>query len=287
MKNDLKQNILQNLCLSSYAFRYSTAIKDSEKKMTVSGFMHRAADMGFKSVLLCENVRKVVMSRGDICKISAIAQERGLEVELGINGLSREKLWRDIATATQLNSKSIRLVIGEEFLDTNSSESSQISAVLNELDGIDDELRSTGIRLGIENHFDFSTKALVNIVGNFRKENVGFIFDTINCLGLVERPEEAMALMNGRIFSVHLKDYTIVKRFKVEYVIHGTAIGCGKLDVSGILSTLIDQNPGMIVVLELSIPRPNHTMSIPEILSWEEYLVCENYDRLKKIIEEL
>lgn len=287
MKEEIIQSVLQNLCLSSYAYRYSTAIKDDKNRMSVTGFMRRAADLGFRSVLLCENVRKPKWSDDQLRAICETAAEQNLSIELGSNSLSHETLKRDIELAEITKSNSLRLVIGDSFLEKYDSKVEQIDAVKKELFRVEKDLKRAGIRLGIENHFDFTTEELVSIVNNFDKDVVGYIFDTSNCLGFLEKPEEALFQMNGRIYSVHLKDFTITKRHKTEYVIFGTTIGQGKLDVRGILTSLIDKNPGVVIVLELSIPKPHKDMKIANLVAWEDSIVIENYRLLKKAIEDL
>lgn len=281
------QSVLQNLCLSSYAYRYSTVIKDDKRRMSIPGFMRRAADLGFRSVLLCENVRKPKWSADELRAICETAAEQNLGIELGLNGLSHETLKRDIELAEIMKSNSLRLVIGESFLEKYDSKAEQIDVVNMELSRVESDLKRAGIHLGIENHFDFTTQELVSIVNNFDKDVVGYIFDTSNCLGFLEKPEEALSQMNGRIYSAHLKDFTVIKREKIEYVIFGITIGQGKLDVRGILTSLIDNNPGIVVVLELSIPKPHKDITIANLVAWEDSIVIENYHLLKKAIEDL
>ena len=287
MKEQMIQSVLQNLYLSSYAYRYSTAIKDYKRRMSVTDFMRRAADLGFRGVTLYENVRKPKWSTDELRAICETAVEKNLGIELGLNGLSYKTLKQDIELAETMKCNSIRLVIGESFLEKYDSKTEQIDVVNMELSRVESDLKRAGIRLGIENHFDLTTQELVRIVNNFDKDVVGYIFDTSNCLGFLEKPEETLSQMNGRIYSVHLKDFNIIKRNKTEYVIFGTTIGQGKLDVRGILKSSIDNNPGIVVVLELSIPRPYKNITIANLVAWEDSIVIENYRLLKKAIEDL
>jgi sugar phosphate isomerase/epimerase len=68
-------------------------------------------------------------------------------------------------------------------------------------------LEQTEINLGIENHFDLQATELVEFVESIDSERIGYIFDSTNCIGLIEKPLDVLNMMGKRLFSVHLKDY--------------------------------------------------------------------------------
>jgi sugar phosphate isomerase/epimerase len=169
------------LCIGSFAYRYAIGFAGFEpaSPMSISDFLDVAASGGWEGVQLCENLGFLNRSDADLADAAAQAVRLQLFVEIGCNGLTGENLDRHLDLAKVFGADLIRVVVGK----TGAKET------LTLLRSVLPRLRSQGITVGLENHFDLTMDQLLDIVGQIGDEHVGLIFDTTNGLGLLEKPQ--------------------------------------------------------------------------------------------------
>ncbi|HRK20490.1 MAG TPA: sugar phosphate isomerase/epimerase [Fimbriimonadaceae bacterium] len=117
------------------------------------------------------------------------------------------------------------------------------------------------IRIAIHNHGPRSRydkiSSVVDAVKN-RSKRIGASVDTGHYLRSSESPVEALKRLEGRVFSVHLKDVKDATQFKI--------LGQGDLDVVGCLKTLKAQGYGYTLALEYEENPQNPTPDLVECL---------------------
>lgn len=117
------------------------------------------------------------------------------------------------------------------------------------------------IRIAIHNHGPGSRydkiSSVVDAVKN-RSSRIGASVDTGHYLRSSEDPVDALKRLEGRVFSVHLKDVKDTKQFKI--------LGQGDLDVVGCLKTLKGQGYGHTLALEYEENPQNPTPDLVECL---------------------
>ena len=152
------------LGIGSFAYRYAIGFRgfDPGKPMSLAGFLETAAHDGWEGVQLCENLGYADLSDADLAAAAAQAKRLQLAVEIGLNGLTGQNLGRHLEVAEIFGSDLIRVVVGE----TGVGESLKI------LRSALPRLRSQGIRLGLENHFDLTMNQLVDGVFKIKASDV-------------------------------------------------------------------------------------------------------------------
>jgi sugar phosphate isomerase/epimerase len=111
------------------------------------------------------------------------------------------------------------------------------------------ELRERGIRIGLENHWDYSTYEILDIVHQVGADVVGVGLDTGNLLVLAEAPDRAIERAAPVTATVHLKDAMLFStpRGAVRPV---TPIGQGQVGVAEAIRVLYGHNPGLNFTIE-------------------------------------
>jgi sugar phosphate isomerase/epimerase len=200
-------------------------------------------------------------------KLSETAKRRGISIEVGMRGVSRENIQRHIRIAQILRARLIRIVLGEVSETLPKDFQRLKNEALISIESVLPLLEEAGLCLGIENHFDFAAGELVDIVSQINSKQVGLIFDSTNCLGLVEKPLDVLCMMKEHLLSVHLKDYE-VRKTDGGYVFCGVDLGEGSLNIEAVIQTARSFNPHASFIVEYNM-KPSVTVTENELLDWE------------------
>ncbi len=109
--------------------------------------------------------------------------------------------------------------------------------------------KSLGLKIGVENHLDFSVEELRDLIKRVNSSNVGVIFDVGNTIGTLDDPIEAADILGPYTVATHYKD------FAIEEVARGfrfcmVPLGCGSLRLPEITERLlkyVDPEMGMSI----------------------------------------
>ncbi len=269
--------------LSSFAFRYNIGFADFRPPvpMTALKFLHEAKSLGFNCVQLCENLGYAKLSDKELSVLADTAKELGIVVEVGMRGISDVSLARHLDIAELMSSDLLRIVLAEsdDYLKDPKGFKEKTARMI---DMVLPRCRQSNIRIGIENHFDLPTKDLVDLVDMIKDPNVGLIYDTTNGIGFIEKPLETLELMKHKLFSIHLKDYTI-KKVEAGYFMTGAVLGEGLLNAVHVLDTIRTLGSDISIIMEMTVKRQAHH-SVDEVLVWERESIKRSADYLFNLI---
>jgi 3-oxoisoapionate decarboxylase len=113
-----------------------------------------------------------------------------------------------------------------------------------------------GIRIGIENHQDFTSRELVTFCRE-SGENVGIVYDTGNSFPVAEAPLDFTEVVAPCVFHLHLKDY------RVQWTDEGLrlvrcAIGDGAVPFPELTAILCEHHRTLTAVLEPGALEARH-----------------------------
>ncbi|MCL2479868.1 MAG: sugar phosphate isomerase/epimerase, partial [Treponema sp.] len=269
---------LDQIGLGSYAFRY--AARKKVNPMDAVSFIEETARLGLRRALICENLNYCDCGDDYFKKIAETAGRLGITIDVGMRGYSAENIKKHIHIAGMLGAKNIRTVLGPntETLPKNCAEIKKDA--LESIGSIADQLEKADLFLGLENHFDLTANELADIVTRIGSKHVGFIFDSTNCIGLIEKPIDVLRMMKKNLFSVHLKDFECIKT-DGGYLFNGVDMGKGSLDIDTMVNEAISCNPGACFYVEYAIYPPKG-INEEELLAWEKERAAVNVAAMKK-----
>jgi 3-oxoisoapionate decarboxylase len=119
--------------------------------------------------------------------------------------------------------------------------------------------RKHGVKLAVENHKDFRTDELIDLLRGVSSEFVGVCVDTGNNIALLEDPAATIAALAPFALTVHLKDMG-VEESSDGFRLSEVPLGQGILDLKAVVSTLRKANPRVRFHLEMITRDP---LSIP------------------------
>lgn len=271
--------------IGSYAYRYAIGFRNftPPHPMTVVEFFTEAHRLGLDGVQLCENLAYAEYPFSEFRAMRTIAQESGLFIELGMRNLTEQNLQRHFEIADVLSSRFLRVVLGDNSNYREEDPDRLIQQSCSVLKNALSELKSLGLTIGIENHFDVTTDNLVRLVQEIDDEHVGLIFDTTNCLGFIQTPEDALAMIGPYLVSVHLKDY-MVHKVEAGYLIRGTILGQGWLPVEKILDAVRSYNPKVSIILEMTTRR-DPDQNVEATIAWEREAIEQSIRTLRQLLQ--
>jgi 3-oxoisoapionate decarboxylase len=131
--------------------------------------------------------------------------------------------------------------------------------------------RRYGVKIGVENHKDFESPELVELLQRISSEHIGVCIDLGNSLALLEDPMDTVLRLAPFAMTTHVKDMA-VKETPQGFLLSEVPLGQGILDLPKMLEVIWKMNPSIRLNLEmitrdpLSIPcvEPGYWATFPE-----------------------
>ncbi|MBM3844779.1 MAG: TIM barrel protein [Verrucomicrobia bacterium] len=116
-------------------------------------------------------------------------------------------------------------------------------------------LRRHRLKLAIENHKDYTTDELLDLMAKIGSEWIGVLVDTGNNMALLEEPHGVIEKLAPFALSVHLKDMA-VQPCADGFLLSEVPLGTGMLDLTRIVHALLRANRSIVFNLEMATRDP-------------------------------
>ncbi|RVT81804.1 sugar phosphate isomerase/epimerase [Rhodobacteraceae bacterium CCMM004] len=237
--------------LGSYAFRWSIGHKDRvpSDPMTPLEVLTTAADLGFEVLQYADNMPLHRLEAADLDGLSAAAREAGVALEVGIQTFDADLALRYLEIARRLDARILRVALDAEDAATPLDDLTRsVAAIL-------PQARAADCRIAIENHFDFPSTRMADLLDRVDDPALGACLDVANSICAGEWPDETVAILAPHTINLHLKDYVIrPDPYGAGFAIHGCPLGEGRTDIAGVLAA-VGHRP-MSVIYEHWLPWP-------------------------------
>ncbi|MCF3638775.1 sugar phosphate isomerase/epimerase [Rhizobium sp. TRM95111] len=240
------------LGLGSYAFRWSIGIRDlqPETPMTAMAVLEIAHDHGLALVQYADNLPLDRLTADEHRALKARADGYGMTLELGTQSFDAEELARYIPIGERIGARILRVALdADDALVPVPELAAQIRELLP--DG-----KRAGLRFAIENHFNYPSPRIVDLLDTVADDALGVCLDVANSICAGEWPMTTVKMLAPYAINLHLKDYHIVPDpYGVGFRIVGTPLGEGRAEIGEILSCLAHCPDDMSVILEHWLPQ--------------------------------
>lgn len=238
--------------LGSYAFRWSIGIKDlqPEKPMTAMDLLEIAHRHGLALVQYADNLPLDRLTAEEHVALKQRADSYGMTLELGTQSFNAEELARYIPIGERIGSKILRVALdAEDALIPVRELAAEIRALL-------PEGKKAGLRFAIENHFNYPSPRMVELLDMVADDALGVCLDVANSICAGEWPMTTVRMLAPYAINLHLKDYQITPDpYGVGFRIHGTPLGEGRAEIDEILACLSHCPDDMSCILEHWLPQ--------------------------------
>lgn len=111
------------------------------------------------------------------------------------------------------------------------------------------------VRIAIENHKDWRSAELLELLDGIKSPRFGVCVDTGNSIALLETVDETVTALAPRAFTTHLKDMGVAE-YPDGFLLSEVPLGSGLLDLPRVLRTLRAANPAIRFNLEMITRDP-------------------------------
>ncbi|AGI74143.1 xylose isomerase TIM barrel domain-containing protein [Octadecabacter arcticus 238] len=271
---------IMKLGLGSYAYRWSIGINDQfpTKPLDAFDLLDRAEALGLEVVQYADNMPLDRYSEADHHRLYEVAQVKGLTLELGTQCFDAEEVDRYLKIGQRLHSKIMRVALDEADGHISVSELAEL------LRPRIDKARAAGMKIAIENHFNYPSARMIELLDKVNDDHLGVCLDVANSICANEWPEETIAMLAPYTINLHLKDYEITPdKNGVGFRIHGVLLGQGRAPIDWTLDMLKHCPADMSVILEhwLMIDDEGLDVAVAKEQPWIEQTVLAAKDYVK------
>jgi 3-oxoisoapionate decarboxylase len=251
-------------------------------------FVNRAGDLGVDGVSL-ESCFFPSLDEGFLAEVKGVLDERRLERVLawghpdGLEGGRNQAAWHEmnslIPKAHAMGAEIMRIV-ASSLMFRYEPHGPQIEAIVKMLGQSVKIAEDHGIVLAIENHIDYSSAEICQILERVDSAALKVNFDTGNALRMMENPVAAAKRLGPHIVAVHAKDMEACRHVAPEewYFFSSVPVGTGLIDMPAVVRALKDAGFQGVLAVESDHHKDNQD---------EDRLVAQSVAYLKRLVAEI
>lgn len=216
-------------------------------------------------------------------KVRRYAEERGIEVEIGMKsicpssamfdpkeGTAEEQLGKMTVAAVTVGSKIIRAVLGSSDDRKGGEINKHIEDTVSVLRKVRSRVMDAGLKIAIENHAgDMQARELKTLVEGAGKDFVGVCLDSGNPLWTLEDPHLTLETLFPYVLTSHVRDsavWSVPEGAAVAWV----RMGEGNVEIDRYVRDYARLCPGRALSMETIITGPR-VFSFQKAAFWDNY----------------
>ena len=279
--------------IDSYCFhRYFGEIypdqEDPGIRWTFHDFVNCAAELDVDGVSL-ESCFFESLEPGYLSEIKASLDEKGMERVLawghpdGLEAGRNEEAWRemnDLIPKARFMGADVMRIVASSLMFRNEPHGPQIEAIVKMLKESVKIAEECNVVLAIENHIDYTSAEIEEILERVGSEVLKVNFDTGNTLRMMEDPVAAARRLGPYTVATHTKDLDACRHVSPEewYFFSSVPVGSGLIDMPGVVRALKESGYEGVLAVETDHHKDNQS---------EDQLVADSVVYLKKLVAEV
>ena len=279
-----------NVGIDSYCYhRYFGEVypdqQDPGVRWTFHDFVNRAVELGVQSVSLesCffESTEPVYLGQ-----LKAVLDEKGLERVLawghpdGLEAGRNRDAWREMNSLipkARLLGADVMRIVASSLQFRYQPHGPQIEAVVKMLNESVQIAADHGVVLAIENHIDYTSAEICEVLERVGSPALRVNFDTGNALRMMEDPVAAARRLGPYTVATHTKDVEACRHVRPEewYFFSSVPVGTGLIDIPGVVTALKECGYQGSLAVESDHHKDNQD---------EDQLVAQSVAYLKRLL---
>jgi sugar phosphate isomerase/epimerase len=262
--------------------------EDPGTRWTFTVFVNRAAELQVDGVSL-ESCFFESFEPAYLSEMKAVLDEKGMERVLawghpdGLEAGQNEEAWKEmnalIPKAQFLGADTMRIV-ASSLMFRNEPHEPQIEAVVKMLKESVKIAADNGVVLAVENHIDYTSEEIFEILERVGSDYLKVNFDTGNTLRMMEDPVKAAKRLGPYTVATHTKDLDACRHVSPEewFFFSSVPVGTGLIDMPGVARALKESGYTGVLAVETDHHKDNQD---------EDKLVADSVAYLKKLVKEI
>jgi 3-oxoisoapionate decarboxylase len=276
----MSDRTLGKIGVGSWTFPWATGTVQDQRPRTILtpvDVVHRTTDIGVHVVHFLDNLPLDSFDNQMLDRARDLAQENGIEVEVGTRGTEPEHLRKYLRIAQRMGARLLRTMGGWHKAPAPVD---QIKANFRQ---VLPEFTDAGVRIALENYEAYSTSDIAAIVREIDNATLGVCLDLTNSFAAMESADEILGNLAPFTISVHLKEFTVERlEFLMGFAFRGKPTGQGVLPLAKIFETLLAKSRKANVIVEQWPPfRENLEKTMEMEFEWArqgvEHLAATGY----------
>ena len=258
-----------------------------DRSMTVEDFIRRAQELRVDGVSLescflpsrdaeyLQNLAQMLDSYG-MERVYAWGHPDGLEG--GTNVQAYEEMTGSFESARAIGAKVMR-VVGSSLRFRDQPHAPQLERLAGMFRDAVRIAADYGIRMAVENHIDFTSSEMVQLLDAVDSVYLGINFDTGNFVRLLDDPIQGMDKLAERVYATHIKDLKIQRGVPANewYFFSSVPIGDGVVDNSKLAGKLAKAGFAGLLAVEIDFLHPDYNDD-------EDAAVKRSVEELRRLI---
>jgi 3-oxoisoapionate decarboxylase len=260
-----------------------------DRNMTVEEFILRAHELRVDGVSLescffpsrdakyLENLRNMLDAYG-MDRVYAWGHPDGLEG--GTNREAYREMIESLESAGAIGAKVMRVVGSSlRFRDQpHAPQLERLRAMFREAVKVAEEY---GIRMAVENHIDFTSSEMLELLDGVNSPYLGINFDTGNFLRLLDDPVAGMDKLADRVYATHIKDLKVQRGVPAGewYFFSSAPIGDGVVDNQKLIAKLASAGFDGVLAVEIDFLHPDYNND-------EDAAVARSVRELRRLVSQ-
>ena len=261
---------------------------DPGVRWTFVDFVNRAAELQVDGVSL-ESCFFDSLEAGYLSDIKAALDEKDMERVLawghpdGLEAGRNRDAWREmngLIPKARFMGADIMRIVASSLMFRNEPHEPQIEAIVEMLKESVKIAEDNGVLLAIENHIDYTSQEIEQILQRVGSDALKVNFDTGNTLRMMEDPVAAARRLGPYTVATHTKDVDACRHVRPEewFFFSSVPVGTGLIDMPGVVRAL--QETGYTGVLAVETDHHKDHQD-------EDKLVEQSVAYLKKLVAEI
>jgi 3-oxoisoapionate decarboxylase len=257
-------------------------------RWTFRDFVDRAGELAVDGVSL-ESCFFESMEPAYLAEMKSVLDEKGLERVLawghpdGLEAGRSERAWREmngLIPRAQFMGAGIMRIVASSLMFRNEPHGPQIDAVVRMLKESVKIAADCGVILAIENHIDYTSAEILQILERVGSEHLKVNFDTGNTLRMMEDPVEAARRLGPYTVATHTKDLEACRHVRPEewFFFSSVTVGTGLIDMPAVVQALKQSGYTGVLAVESDHHKDNQN---------EDVLVAQSIAYLKNLLKEI
>ncbi|MDR1519611.1 MAG: sugar phosphate isomerase/epimerase [Planctomycetota bacterium] len=239
--------------ISTYTFPWrmgGRAFAPESTPIPIPSLFERAKALpGVEVIQICDHPGLDALSETDSANLRALAEKKGLALQIGTRGIDSERLTRHLAIAADLGAGLVRTIL------PMSGPGSDYGGAARLFREILPDYERKNIHLSLENHDKNPAAALRRLVEDVASPVFGICLDTVNSYGIGEDSRRILDALAPVTNCFHAKDYRIGRiDCGLGFVLTGAPAGEGMLNIPDILERFDRAGRRPDVILEQWTP---------------------------------
>jgi sugar phosphate isomerase/epimerase len=257
-----------------------------QRQMTLEDFLHRAKELDVDGVSLesCFFPRydreylhgiKCLLDGYNFDRVYAWGHPDGLEG--GSSHAAYDDMLVSIERAKAIGADVMR-VVGSSLMFRNQPHQPQLERLQRMFTDAVKVAEQHGVRLAVENHIDFNSDEMLQLLTAVDSPYLGINFDTGNFARLLDDPVQGMGKLAKYVYATHIKDLKLQRGVPADewYFFSCTPVGEGIVDNLRLAKLLRDVNYQGFLAVEIDFLHPDYNND-------EDAAVMTSVGELKKI----